>query len=115
MLILWCKQINVHRDDKTSQAENYSDAQSLEDSSGDDFTDDDHSNIGDGEGHDSEGDIPGDLEGGQSPIDGLKEVDWSGVDAELEEFMASGSENDGDSDNESVTSSETLSILFWQN
>jgi hypothetical protein len=46
--------------------------------------------------------MPDDFEGGQSPIEGLKDVDWSGVDAELEEFMASGSE----SDSESVASSK---------
>lgn len=46
--------------------------------------------------------MPEDFEDGQSPIEGLKEVDWSGVDAELEEFMASGSE----SDSESVASSK---------
>lgn len=46
-----------------------------------------------------------DFEGGQSPIEGLKDVDWSGVDAELEEFMASGSE----SDSESVASSTSYS------
>ena len=51
--------------------------------------------------------MPDDLEDGQSPIDGLKDVDWSGVDAELEEFMASGSENDGESDSESVASSKS--------
>lgn len=45
--------------------------------------------------------MPDDFEDGQSPIEGLKEVDWSGVDAELEEFMASGTE----SDTESVASS----------
>lgn len=104
------KQINVHRDDKNPQIESYSDAQSVEDSSGDDFTEDDE-NSTHRESQDTDGDAPADLAEGQSPIDGLKEVDWSGVDAELEEFMASGSEDDGDSDNESVSSSKFTESL----
>jgi RNA polymerase II subunit A-like phosphatase len=107
------KQIHVHRDDKSPQIESYSDAQSVEDSSGDDFTEDDENSAhGGGEDQDTDGDAPADLAEGQSPIDGLKEVDWSGVDAELEEFMASGSEDDGDSDNESVSSSKSTGSLY---
>lgn len=87
--------INIHREDKSTQPELFSDGRSLDDSSGDES-----------EGHSShdDADMPDDFEDGQSPIEGLKDVDWSGVDAELEEFMASGSE----SDSESVASSMSL-------
>lgn len=89
-------QINIHREDKSTHPELFSDGRSLDDSSGDDS---------EGEGHSShdDADMPDDYEGDQSPIEGLKDVDWSGVDAELEEFMASGSE----SDSESVASSKS--------
>ncbi|OBT79470.1 hypothetical protein VF21_02058 [Pseudogymnoascus sp. 05NY08] len=82
--------INIDREDKSAQPELFSDGRSLDDSSGDDSG---------GEGHSShdDADMPDDFEGGQSPIEGLKDVDWSGVDAELEEFMASGSESDSES------------------
>jgi len=46
---------------------------------------------------DDEGLLPDDLEDGQtSPIDGLKTFNWGSVDAELDEFLASGSDDDED-------------------
>jgi RNA polymerase II subunit A-like phosphatase len=86
--------INIHREDKSTQQELF-DGQNLDESSGDESEGDGNSS------HDDDADMPDDFEGGQSPIEGLKDVDWSAADAELEEFMASGSE----SDTESVASS----------
>ena len=45
---------------------------------------------------DPDGVIPDDLDDPKSPIDGLQQFDWGSADAELEEFMASGSEDDSD-------------------
>ncbi|KFY20373.1 hypothetical protein V491_03771 [Pseudogymnoascus sp. VKM F-3775] len=82
--------INIHREDKSSQPELFSEGRTLDDSSGDESEA--------RSSHDeADTDMPEDFEDGQSPIEGLKEVDWSGVDAELEEFMASGSESDSES------------------
>ncbi|KFY21951.1 hypothetical protein V493_06964 [Pseudogymnoascus sp. VKM F-4281 (FW-2241)] len=84
--------INIHREDKSAQSELFLDGQNLDDSSGDESEGDSHSSHGD-----ENADMPDDFDDGQSPIEGLKDVDWSGVDAELEEFMASGSESDSES------------------
>jgi len=60
--------------------------------------------------------LPDDIEDGQlSPIDGLKSFNWGSVDAELDEFLASGSdEEDGDDgadtqDTEGATDDEPAS------
>lgn len=48
---------------------------------------------------DEEGLLPPDMPDGQlSPVDGLKTFDWTGADAELDEFLASGSDDDDDDD-----------------
>jgi hypothetical protein len=70
----------------------------------DNITDDDDEDMrSNDEDQDPDGVIPDELEDPKSPIDGLKKFDWGSADAELEEFMASGSEDD-DSDTGSVTS-----------
>ncbi|KAK2628999.1 hypothetical protein QTJ16_002102 [Diplocarpon rosae] len=57
-----------------------------------------------------EGLIPSDIEEGHSPIEGLKQFDWGTADDELDEFMASGSEDgEGDSGTESDASAKTNS------
>jgi RNA polymerase II subunit A C-terminal domain phosphatase len=56
--------------------------------------------------------MPDELDDPQSPIDGLQQFDWNSADAELDEFLASGSE-DGDSDTGSVTSRTKYQIFLW--
>jgi RNA polymerase II subunit A C-terminal domain phosphatase len=63
------------------------------------------------EDQDPDGVIPDELEDPKSPIDGLQKFDWGSADAELEDFMASGSEDD-DSDTGSVTSRKQKSNLL---
>jgi RNA polymerase II subunit A C-terminal domain phosphatase len=73
--------------------------------SGSDDEDDDDDTIHSNE-DDPDGVIPEELEDPTSPIDGLQHFDWGSADAELEEFMAERSEEDGDSDTDSVASGE---------
>jgi hypothetical protein len=51
--------------------------------------------------------MPDELDDPQSPVDGLQQFDWGSAEAELDEFLASGSD-DGDSDTGSVTSSTSV-------
>lgn len=54
---------------------------------------------------DLDGVIPDELNDPTSPIDGLQQFDWGSADAELAEFMASGSDDEDDEDgNETDTS-----------
>lgn len=55
---------------------------------------------------DTEGLIPEDYEEGHSPIDGLKEVNWGGVDDELAEFLG---DDDDDDDEDSANDSDASS------
>lgn len=93
--------IDIPREDRSARIEHYDDAQSVEDSSGNDFDSDEDAILDE---DDAEGDAPEALQDGKSPIDGLESVNWGDVDAELEEFMASGDDTGDDSDNDSVGS-----------
>ena len=87
--------------DSAAHSVNSSDDDSFVDNVTDEEDDEDkHSNDDD---HDPDGVMPDELDDPQSPIDGLQQFDWNSADAELDEFLASGSE-DGDSDTGSVTS-----------
>ncbi|KAK3346395.1 hypothetical protein B0T25DRAFT_278323 [Lasiosphaeria hispida] len=67
----------------------------LDDEDSDDEDDDD----GDMEDVEDEDVLPDDINDGQlSPIDGLKTFNWGQVDDELQEFLASGSDDDDDDD-----------------
>jgi RNA polymerase II subunit A-like phosphatase len=73
---------------------------------------DKHSND---EDQDPDGVMPDELDDPKSPIDGLQQFDWNSADAELDEFLASGSEDgDGDSDTGSVTSRKKTSNLLMK-
>jgi RNA polymerase II subunit A-like phosphatase len=103
-------QIQTHREDKASDSAansvNSSDDDSLADNVTDEEDDEDkHSND-----EDPEGVMPDELDDPQSPVDGLQQFDWGSAEAELDEFLASGSE-DGDSDTGSVTSRKKMSRL----
>jgi RNA polymerase II subunit A-like phosphatase len=67
---------------------------------------DDEESDGDSDG-DEQDVMPDDIEDGQlSPIDGLKTFNWGSVDAELDEFLASGSDDDEDDEDEEATGTE---------
>lgn len=53
---------------------------------------------------DTEGVMPEDYDGGQSPIDDLKTFDWGGADDELAEFLGSDTDNDSDASDSSTSS-----------
>lgn len=82
---------------------NSSDDDSLADNTADEDEDNEKGAIYE----DPEGVMPDELDDPQSPVDGLQQFDWGSADAELDEFLASGSE-DGDSDTGSVTSRKKL-------
>lgn len=90
------KQINVHRDDRGPLAVSDEEFSEISrDTSGDDTTDAENGAT------DQDGDAPSELEDGQSPIEGLQNLDWGEVDDELKDFLG---ESGDDSDDESVTS-----------
>lgn len=99
--------------DSAAHSINSSDDDSLADNATDEDEDDDddddkRSNDDD---HDPDGVMPDDLDDPKSPIDGLQQFDWNSAEAELDEFLASGSE-DGDSDTGSVTSRKKLASNY---
>ncbi len=104
-------QILIHREDKTpdsgAQSINSSDDDSLAETGTDEEDDGVISN--NQEDQDPDGVMPDDLADPKSPIEGLQQFDWGSVDAELEEFMASGS--DGDESDTSVASRKHISNI----
>ncbi|KAI6709160.1 hypothetical protein JHW43_008319 [Diplocarpon mali] len=87
-----------------------SDESSEESSSGDDDIESVPSNSQEEIAEYDEGLLPSDIEEGHSPIEGLKQLDWGTVDDELDEFMASGSEDgEDDSGTESDSSGKSNS------
>lgn len=61
---------------------------------------------------DPDGVMPDDLDDPNSPIEGLQQFDWESVDAELEEFMASGS--DGDESDTSAASRKSRPLKYFK-
>lgn len=106
-------QIQIHRDDKGQDSAAQSIHSSDDDSLVDNVTNEEDDMASNDEDQDTDGLIPDELEDPKSPIDGLQKFDWGSADAELEEFMASGSEDD-ESDSGSVTSRKQLSIRFME-
>lgn len=106
-------QIQIHREDKTLDSAVLSVDSSDDDSLADNATDeeDDEDKHSNDHYHDPDGVMPDELDDPKSPIDDLQQFDWNSADAELDEFLASGSE-DGDSDTGSVTSRKRTSSLL---
>ncbi|QSZ28655.1 hypothetical protein DSL72_003154 [Monilinia vaccinii-corymbosi] len=84
------------------------DGEESSDYTSDDYEDDDSRGKSQESDLDGEGVMPDDLEGGISPIDGLRNMDWGGVDDELAEFMGTDDESGTESDT-SFTSNNSRS------
>lgn len=93
--------VNLHPDDRVKKQDLSDFSEMDRGTSGDESTDGDEN----AEVEDLDGDAPPDLADGESPIESLREVDWSSVDAELADFM--GSDADDSSDEGSVTSNSS--------
>ncbi|KAG4026580.1 hypothetical protein MFRU_039g00580 [Monilinia fructicola] len=85
------------------------DSEESSDYTSDDYEDDDSRGKSQESELDGEGVMPDDLEGGISPIDGLRNMDWGGVDDELAEFMGTDDESGTESDTSSISSTSRAS------
>jgi len=100
-------EIQIHREDKALDSATHSANSSDDDSLADNTADEDEEDEKRSNDEDPDGVMPDELDDPQSPVDGLQQFDWSSAEAELDEFLASGSE-DGDSDTGSVTSRKNV-------
>lgn len=101
-------QVNLHPEDKLKGQESDFSHMSTDASEDESVGTDESAEV-----EDVDGDAPEPLEEGQSPIESLKEIDWSGVDDELKDFL--GSDADDSSDEGSVTSSKLNHLIHAPN
>jgi RNA polymerase II subunit A-like phosphatase len=100
-------QIQIRREDRGLDSNTHSMNSSSDDSLLDTDDEADNELLGNNdEPLDPDGVIPSALSDPTSPIDDLQKFDWGSADAELEEFMASGSDGD-ESDTSSIASSKS--------